>query len=227
MQFLIILVLAFAPGIFWLWLIYKGDKYRPEPRPQIIRTFLLGIAVAIPVAIIEAILYPGTIETQQGLPLGTAAYVAFIVAGLTEETGKFLIVRRTIYNSPYFDEPVDGMVYSSAAALGFASLENLGYVLGLGWRIILVRGPISTVAHILFSAMWGYPIALNKLSGGKRPLVWAGLLGAIVAHGLFDFLLFSGGAYDLLVIPLFIGGVVLFILMFRHANRVSPYRDKV
>ena len=59
------------------------------------------------------------------LSLGETAYLAFIVAGFTEELFKFLVVRTTIYKSPYFDEPIDGLVYSSAAALGFASLENI------------------------------------------------------------------------------------------------------
>ena len=34
MHFLGVLVLALTPGIFWLWLIYRWDKYRPEPRAE-------------------------------------------------------------------------------------------------------------------------------------------------------------------------------------------------
>ncbi|MEE8472023.1 MAG: hypothetical protein V3S82_02520, partial [Dehalococcoidia bacterium] len=84
---LVILMLAFSPGLFWLWLIYRRDKYRPEPRALVIRTFLLGAAVALPVSLVEFILYPGSIEVILTDPtnLASVAYVAFIVAGLTEE----------------------------------------------------------------------------------------------------------------------------------------------
>ena len=56
MQFWLIPVLGLAPGLFWLWLIYRGNKYRPEPKRLVIRTFLLGMAVAIPVTFVETAL---------------------------------------------------------------------------------------------------------------------------------------------------------------------------
>ena len=56
LQLLLIPVLGLAPGIFWLWLIYKGDKYRPEPKRLVIRTFVLGMVAVIPVMLVEALL---------------------------------------------------------------------------------------------------------------------------------------------------------------------------
>ena len=56
LRLLVIPILGLAPAIFWLWLIYRRDKYRPEPKGLVIRTFLLGIAVVIPVALIEVLL---------------------------------------------------------------------------------------------------------------------------------------------------------------------------
>ena len=227
---LVILTLAFSPGLFWLWLIYRRDKYRPEPRALVIRTFLLGAAVALPVSLIESMLYPGSTEDILTGPanLATVAYVAFIVAGLTEELGKYLVVRHTIYGSPYFDEPMDGLIYASAAALGFASLENVGYLITYGSGLILVRGPFSTLAHVLFSAMWGYSLGRQKLlhSPGSL-LVLLGLIGAVAAHGLFDFLLFVQSGYEPMALLLFVAAGILFLALLSRADRVSPYRDKI
>ncbi|MDP3880031.1 MAG: PrsW family glutamic-type intramembrane protease [Dehalococcoidales bacterium] len=230
MQSWVLLVLAFAPGIFWLWLIYQRDKFRPEPKALVVRTFLWGMAVAIPVSVMEFALYPqaGDILQTDNLSLGTIAYISFIVTGLTEELGKFLVVRRTVYDSPYFDEPMDGIVYASASALGFASLENAGYIITFGWQVILARGPFSTLAHVLFSVMWGYPLGLSKLGRpGSKALLWLGLVGSMVTHGLFDFLLFTNSAYSFLVIPLFLGAGLLFLIILKQARQISPYKEKV
>jgi RsiW-degrading membrane proteinase PrsW (M82 family) len=219
--FLIILLVAIAPCAFWLWLIYKWDKYKPEPKWLIIRTFFYGLLVAIPVALIETLLYPNA--AQASASLSSSAYLAFVVAGVTEELGKFLIVRETVYNSPHFEEPADGLVYAAAAALGFASLENAIYIFAFGWQVILVRALFSNLAHVLFSAMWGYALGLSKLGMLKKRWVWLGLVAAMTAHGFFDFLFFTLSAYTLLVIPLFLGLIVLFGIMMRWANRHPVY----
>jgi RsiW-degrading membrane proteinase PrsW (M82 family) len=219
----IIVLLAFAPCVFWLWLIYMGDRYQPEPKGLIIRIFFLGFLVAIPAAYIETLLYPTALRGPSSV--SSAAYLAFVVAGITEECAKFLVVRGFVYNSRFFEEPADGLEYPAAAALGFASLENIAYLVNFGWQVILVRGLFSNLAHVLFSSLWGYPLALSKLGKISKVYVWVGLIAAIGAHGLFDFLFFTQSSFTFLVIPLFIGMVVLFILMYMHANRISPYRN--
>jgi protease PrsW len=219
---LLVILIALAPCVFWLWIIYKRDKYAPEPMSLIIRTFLLGAAIAIPVAIVELAVSPAGNTTS--LTLLEAAYQAFIVAGITEELGKFLVVRLTMYKSIYFEEPADGLVYAAAAALGFAALENIVYLFTYGWKAILIRGLVSNLAHVLFSGFWGYPLSLHKLGIPKsRGWVWLGLIAAILAHGIFDFLLFTSSIYSLAAIPFFMAMAGIFILMFRHANKISIY----
>ncbi len=220
MNILAIALLALAPCAFWLWMIYMWDKCKPHQKSLLIRTFFFGAGIAIPVAIIEAFLYPGSL--QGTLSISTAAYVAFFVAGVTEESGKFLVVRTSAYPSSHFDEPEDGLIYAAAAALGFAALENVVYLLSFGWQVILVRGLVSNLSHVLFASLWGYPLALAKLGIIKnKKVVWAGLVAAMVAHGAFDFLFFTSTIYTLFVIPLFIGMIVLFAFMMRHANRIA------
>jgi RsiW-degrading membrane proteinase PrsW (M82 family) len=221
LNILIIFLIAIAPCAFWLWLIYRWDKYKPEPKRLVIRTFIIGMVIAVPVAFIESILYPNA--PQNTASIQSAAYLAFVVAGFTEELAKFLVVRWSVYKSTHFEEPSDGLIYSAAAALGFASLENLVYALQFGWQVILVRGLLSNLAHVLFSSLWGYPLALGKLGMIQKRYTWIGLIAAMIAHGIFDFLLFTTSSYTFLVIPLFIGMITLFVFMMRHANRHSVY----
>ena len=245
MQVLLIPVLGLAPGLLWLWLIYRGNKYRPEPKGLIIRTFLFGMVVIIPVGFVETALLLPYVFTHidqfknfsmtdlNNLTIGQIAYVSFLVAGVTEELFKFLVVRMTIYKSPYFDEPIDGLVYSSAAALGFASFENIGYLISYGWQTALVRAPITTLAHVVFSAMWGYPLALKKLKGNNSTIfLWLGLAGAMAGHGLFDFLAFQQNdsftniPILLGMIALYGGLIAVFIILMRRGQKLSPFKEK-
>jgi protease PrsW len=194
-----LLVLALAPGIFWLWYFYHRDKYEPEPLSWIVIVYFLGIAVTIPVAIIEGIF---------GLFV-SGLVIAVVVAPIVEEYGKYFVVRHTVYNSIEFNEPVDGIVYAAAAALGFATLENVIYVfssetvldaIGTG----LVRAVLSVPGHALFSIMWGYALGRARfLPPAQRPGVIAvGLIMAMVLHGLFNFLLIFDVGFALLILVL-------------------------
>ncbi len=227
MQILIMPVLAFAPGIFWLWLAYRWDKYQPEPKRLVIRTFLFGMAAVLPVLLIEflfGLVHFGVANTGL-ISASSMAYDSFVVAGFTEELGKFLVVYLTMYKSPYFDESTDGIIYASAAALGFASVENLFYMIGNGWQVILLRAPISTVSHLLFSVIWGYPLMLRKLGRrGATALLLTGLVGAMAFHGLFDFVIFTKSWFALLIIPIIGTLIVILILMLRHSRRISTFR---
>jgi protease PrsW len=245
MQLLLIPVLGLAPGLLWLWLIYRGNKYRPDPKGLVIRTFLFGMVATIPVTFVETgLLLPYvfmhietfrnfSIDSLNYLSFGEMAYLAFIVAGFTEELFKFLVVKTTIYKSPYYDEPVDGLVYSSAAALGFASVENIEYLILFGWQTALVRAPITTLAHVVFSAMWGYPLALKKLKRkNSTAFLWLGLIGAMAGHGLYDFLAFQQNdsftkiPILLGMIGLFGGLIALFVFLITRSQRLSPFKEK-
>lgn len=223
------LALGFAPGFFWLWMITRSNRQRPDPAALVIRTFLLGVGIAVPVVLVEAIVAgaDGPAVTSR-MPLAEAAFLAFVVAGLVEELGKFVVVRLSLFDSPYFDEPLRGMVYASAVALGFASIENVGYMLGHGAEVIMPRALISTLAHVFCSGLWGYGLGADRSARlhGERGRGYAtlGLIAAIVAHGLFDvFIFIDEPALGILV---FLAAGAGFIALLVRANRGSIHRGR-
>ncbi len=228
MPFVVLVIIGVFPGVFWLWMAYRWDKYQPEPKKLVIRTFLLGMAAVIPVAAIEWVMGLGGADTSSlNAPLAAVAYESFIVAGVTEELAKFLVVYFSIYKNRHFDESTDGIVYASAAALGFASLENVLYMIGFGWEVIILRSILSTLAHLLFAVIWGYPLALKKIRRpGAAGWVVLGLLGGMFAHGLYDFVLFTQGWFVLMVIPVMAGLIIALVLMVKHARKISAFRPK-
>jgi protease PrsW len=195
----IVVGLSFAPALFWLWFFARRDKH-PEPLALIVRTFAWGAAMVIPAAILE-VLFESIGTSFGGAAVGAGVLLATV--GPIEELFKFLAARN-IAKHREFDEPIDGLIYATAASLGFATLENVFYLLQGGAALILVRGPISTLAHILFALPWGYALSLRRFKNA-RGVQRRGLLIGAALHGLFDVLLAGGGVqgFEWLLIPFF------------------------
>jgi hypothetical protein len=100
-------------------------------------------------------------ELEYGLAsFGTIAGVMFFIVGPVEETSKFLAVRLGVYRTRHLREPLDALVYAGAAAsLGFATAENIGYALSFGPEVMIARGPVSTLGHVVFGSLWA--LSLN------------------------------------------------------------------
>ena len=160
-----ILIVSLTPGIFWLWFSVRKDNIRPEPRRLIAFTFLLGCLSAIPAAIGNFV-FGADMLVGETPALATVFTAMLLFVGPVEEFCKFVAVRLGPYRSPNFDEAVDGLVYSSAASLGFASLENLFYVIQFGPSVMLLRAPLSTVGHLAFGSTWGLALGQHYVSGG-------------------------------------------------------------
>ncbi len=226
------LVLGFAPGIFWLWFLYTRDRYHREPRSLVTRVFALGMASTILVPILEIpliLLTQVDVSIINNLSEGSIselALLAFVIVGPAEELSKFFVVKSIVFKSPYFSETNDGYIYSAAAALGFASVENVTYAIQFGWQVMFFRGPISTLVHVMLGAFWGYGLVKYKRNGRKSlPLLWLMLALSAGIHGLFDFLLFtqatSESRYWLLAFVLFAIGLVIYWWTLQRSQKTS------
>lgn len=198
---LVILALALGPGVFWAWYFYRRDRYEPEPAALIAKIFLLGALITFPVAFVEGFF---------GLFIASPLIMGAIVAPIVEEYGKFYVVRQFAYQDTEFDEPMDGIVYAAAAALGLASLENVFYVFtayltspALALGTIVVRAIFSVPGHALFASAWGYALGRAKfMAPERRPrIIIGGLLLGMALHGAFNFLLMTAEifAYTMII----------------------------
>jgi RsiW-degrading membrane proteinase PrsW (M82 family) len=185
------IAIAIAPGIAICLFIFYKDIYNREPKLNLIVSFFLGCAAIIPSIVFEQRFGHVNNGTVAGVALYAYAIVAFI-----EEFCKFLGLRLYAYKMKSFDEPLDGIVYSVMVGMGFATLENLMYVLkyaevGHGLEVGLKRMFLSVPAHASFAVVMGYFVGKAKFDAKNS--FWfmlAGLLCAIFFHGTFDFFLF-------------------------------------
>ena len=219
-------VLAFSPGLFWLWFFVRGRAYRPKPRRLLVYAFGLGMLFTIPAAGLELALLRG-MDLRVGASLAAAAAAMLFVVGPVEELSKFMAVRLGPYRSLYFDEPRDGLVYAVAASLGFASLENLVYILSFGPEVMVGRAPFSTLAHVIFGSFWGVALGVQAQEGRRGRGLWlvVGLGVAAVVHGVFNILVLTLSPLGLLLILLLTAlGLWWTLSRLRWAQRVSPFR---
>lgn len=187
---ILLLALSLFPVVFLLIYIYRQDKYEKEPIGLLIRAFLGGmICIPLDLLLVSAI--------QMFIQTDSVFFTTFFEAGFCEELCKFVILFLTIWWNKNFNEYMDGIVYATFVGLGFACVENVLYVLGAGSESFgiaistgIVRALLSVPGHFLFGVIMGYFFSMAKFSEkGKFGYLMAGLFGAVLAHGLFDWLL--------------------------------------
>jgi RsiW-degrading membrane proteinase PrsW (M82 family) len=102
-----------------------------------------------------------------------------------------------VFRDAEFSEPMDGIIYAVTAALGFASLENLLYImqyagisLSMGITVGVLRAILAVPGHALYSSMWGFALGVAKFRHGIRrnEIILGGIALGILLHALFNFL---------------------------------------
>lgn len=180
---IIIFFLGIFPSIFWLLFFLIEDSKRPEPKVMIAEVFSAGVVAA---AIAVALENYAT-EYLARYPLFRMNTPGeFLAFAAIEEIVIFLAAYLMIARNRFFNEHVDAMVYLITAALGFAALENVFYLLSSGPELalqtILIRSVGATLLHAVASGFIGFYWAERKLLRG--------LAIAILIHWIFDCLAF-------------------------------------
>jgi protease PrsW len=185
-----LLALAIAPGIAICIFIYFKDKYNKEPLGLLLMSFILGMLSTVPAIIIQMV-FKTSVEDMQGQSMLQVAAFAYGVVALSEEGSKFIMLRFYAYPKKAFDDPFDGIVYAVMVGMGFATLENIGYVMQHGLATGITRMFLSVPAHATFAILMGYHVGLAKFNTAKRGLYFLlAIVWPVIFHGTFDFFLF-------------------------------------
>ncbi len=182
--------LALVPAAIWLTFFYIQDRIEPEPKGYVLGVFALGalLAASIGVPLLENVfrvshwIYTDTLTTIVG---------GILVVGFTQEFLKYAAVRYSIYRSSEFDEPTDGVIYATAAGLGYATVLNIQFVVSNGGVDLgsgVIRMAIVALAHASFSGITGYFLGRAKFESEQIWWMPLGITLAAVFNGLFNWL---------------------------------------
>ena len=223
----LLIIAAILPGLLLCLLIYFLDKYEREDILHLLITFCLGMLCAVPAIGIQFL------ASKTGIDNSTSTLLflvnVFIVVAFSEELVKMLALLGYPYRQDFFNEPLDGIVYTMMIGLGFATVENLIYANKFGMETTLIRSFTAVPAHAIFAVIMGYFVGLAKFyEKERRKFIIRGFLMAFVVHGIYDFFLLQE-YYDWLMgfglLTIILGIILSWQLIRMHKER-SPFNEK-
>jgi RsiW-degrading membrane proteinase PrsW (M82 family) len=226
------------PALVAMWLVDRMDRKRPEPANTRWLVTIFGALSVIPAIILETVVSNSLGEqiaptmTYQG-----ASFKAFVVAAAIEEACKIAVVYWIVWRRPEFDERMDGIVYASRAGLGFALVENVGYLLqeatlGGLLQTWILRAVLAVPGHAMWTGMIGAMAARRRFDKRGLGLV-GGYLLAVAFHGAYDFCAFvqqplhleGHGDYAVGMMPALAGLTILAFVVLRSQARMALRLD--
>ena len=85
MRFIMLFIASIGPGLVWLWLFYRQDRYEPEPVRKILKVFLAGLLLVIPAGLLEQIWRGQIVNSIRDGDWVSFLGLAFLVIALIEE----------------------------------------------------------------------------------------------------------------------------------------------
>lgn len=231
---LLVIIAALLPAAGLLYFIWNKDKFRKEPTRELLRGFGYGM-LSVPASLLLSMpLMLAGVYTMQPDTAGECISTALFGAGIPEEAAKFFLLVLFLRKNRYFDEYMDGIVYAVCIGLGFASLENIGYLFGnlsqwLGVGVL--RGLLSVPAHFFLAVTMGYFYSLAVFGDSSKRRINLILAVAVpmLLHAAFDALLMMSGVGASIAasaVTLFLGLYIYLIVSSRKRIEKHLARDE-
>lgn len=225
MDLLFLVIIAVLPPIAFMLYIHHLDRIEPEPHGFILKVIMLGGAAVIPAALAEVALSALPFFGAGGF-VG-AALKSFIVIAPVEEAVKLAVVLLFVWKNKNFNEENDGIVYVGAAAIGFAMVENVMYVLQHGLGTGIMRALTSVPLHTFTGVLMGYFVGIAKFapsSQQRNRFIIRGFCIAYLVHAVYDTFALSSTAAALLILPLVVALFVFGIIYLKRGAALSARR---
>ena len=208
------LVTILPPMILGI-IIWKSDKF-PEPGKFLVASFLLGVSISFPlylfVMIAEDHIAPllgldldaitrwneGAWKEDNAIyPAAERTFMSFFRAAFLEEGIKFALLIFFCVRLSELNEPMDAIVYGAAIGLGYAAMENLGYLnsgdLETAWTFAIVKVRyIPLIMHLGFGVLMGWLLSQNLFEESnlfkRRLMLILALAIPVIFHGSYNYL---------------------------------------
>ncbi len=187
---LVLPIAAAIPGL--LLLVYFNARQEYHLSAEIVWTsVLLGAAASVLAVAVELPIEFVVGRIEEPITQGVAR--AVVGTALPEELCKFLVIVWIALRHEDYERPVDALVLSVAVALGFATFENLLYLLQSDdWsRTAAARAMTAVPSHVINAMLMGYFLGRAHLAPRRATLYrLLALAAATLNHSAYDLPLF-------------------------------------
>ena len=229
-----IYLVTILPPILIGLIIWKSDKF-PEPGKFLLASFLLGVSIYLPLDFLIyltrdhfAPLIGLDIKNEPFTP-GELSFKMFFRAAFLEEGLKFALLIFFCVRLSDLNEPMDAIVYGAAIGLGYAAMENMGYVNidpETAWTMKMVKTRYyPLIMHLGFGVVMGWLLSQNLFEERsifkRRLMLILALLIPVIFHGSYNYL----GAFD--VFPALTLIMVIGIIYYQRREQERKITESV
>lgn len=201
------LLLILVPVGVYLLILARGERRSPNPREGLFTVGLFSALLAngIGIPLMDSFFRPQEWLSEAGFFSRALGYT--FTFGVTVEFLKYVAIRYTVWPRR-FRIRMDGIAYSLAAALGYATVINLHVVFENEATVTAsaIRIAVNFIAQIGFGVIMGYFMA--ELALGRRSGIFltAGLFVGALINGLYISFraIASGSGFNVRLISSFI-----------------------
>ena len=192
-------LLGFLPMLLFAYMVYWSDRYEKEPFLLLGGVFIWGAIVAAGAAFaVNSFLGLGIYMftgSQAFADLSTSSVIAPIIEETLKGMACLLVF---LYFRHEFDSILDGIVYASIVALGFAATENVYYIYNYGFLenglsgilwVVFIRVILVGWQHPFYTAFIGIALAISRLNRNPWIIIFIPILGlgiAIITHSIHN-----------------------------------------
>ncbi len=219
------IALAVIPSIILFIIVWRNDKTEKEPVSLLLKLFAFGALTIISAVLIGQ---TGALLLQMALPETSLVYMFidnFFLTALVEEGGKYFVLKKSTWKHPAFNFTFDAVVYSVCASLGFATLENIIYLIDGDLGTAVLRGLLSVPGHVSYAIFMGYYYGMAKQASvkgdesQKKNYLAKALWIPVILHGFYDFCLTT--EYIILILFIVVFEVILSIVAIKKVRKLS------
>ena len=219
------LLLSVLPSIILFIVVWKGDRYEKEPPKLLLKLFLFGTLTTVSATVIELLFEDVILSSmnQQGI-----LYILidnFLIVAIAEEAGKYFVLKKTTWKHPAFNYTFDAVVYAVTVSLGFATLENILYLIEESFSIAVIRALFSVPGHVIDALYMGYYYGLAKHAEAygderlKNKRLKQAFVIPVLLHGFYDFCLST--EYDIFILIFLVFEVIITVVAVKKFRKLS------
>lgn len=224
---IILILVSILPAIIIGFYAYKIDKGK-EPVTLLALLFCMGVTsslVVLGVSKVLELIIPFFAKATESMNFLELFVKVFLEIAFVEEICKWVVIYILGYKNKEYDESYDIIVYAIFVALGFATFENLIYVLNANSvNLAFQRGLFAIPGHVAYGIFMSYYLTVAKIHYIRRDnLEFMALVKSILIpvtiHGIYDFCVFTNNTLFTVLFYIFV--VILFAISFMKLRNLA------